>query len=220
MISSIRNYWSDGRGPDLYRYAAMAYGVAVLEFAISPDHFALWLGLWHRNYPNAFFLIPFIGMFWWPSIAVLTIAWLAIVVRGFMLERLASPYPVSLYAVRSQSVYVVGFAFGLLSLRAGLLVSYDNRFKFAGHQIQLLALAYAQDVGHWVCNDAGERSVGVQFGSRPRYRSVSCSRRIFWRHLFWLRDLLIFLAINSVEKADTFHQQKGDLRHTPVERLD
>jgi hypothetical protein len=65
MISSIRNYWSDGRGPDLYRYAAMAYGVAVLEFAINSDNFFGLISWFYGKHFDPFF----VGMFWWPSIA-------------------------------------------------------------------------------------------------------------------------------------------------------
>jgi hypothetical protein len=33
---------SDGRGADLEKYAALAYGIAVLEYAISPEHLVYW----------------------------------------------------------------------------------------------------------------------------------------------------------------------------------
>jgi hypothetical protein len=82
VISNVRLYWSDGRGADLQHYAALAYGVAALEYAISPEHLVMW-ALWYHNYPNPFILNPLVGTLWWPSIIALTAIWIVIVVIGF-----------------------------------------------------------------------------------------------------------------------------------------
>jgi hypothetical protein len=82
MISAIRSYWSDGRGPDLFHYAALAFGIAVLEFAIAPEHLAVW-SLWYNNFPTHYFYNPLLGIIWPPLIVVLTICWIVVVVKGF-----------------------------------------------------------------------------------------------------------------------------------------
>jgi len=82
VISNIRLYWSDGRGEDLQHYAALAYGIAVLEYAISPEHLVMW-ALWYHGYPNPFFVNPLVGTLWWPSIIALTVIWIVVVVMGF-----------------------------------------------------------------------------------------------------------------------------------------
>jgi hypothetical protein len=82
VISRIRLYWSDGRGADLQHYAALAYGIAVFEYAISPEHLVMW-ALWYHGYPNQFSLNPLVGPLWWPSIIALTVIWIVVVVMGF-----------------------------------------------------------------------------------------------------------------------------------------
>jgi hypothetical protein len=82
VISNIRLYWSDGRGADLQHYAALAYGIAVLEYAISPEHLVMWAFRYH-GYPNPFFLNPLVSILWLPSIVALTIIWIVVVVMGF-----------------------------------------------------------------------------------------------------------------------------------------
>jgi hypothetical protein len=82
IITNIRLYWSDGRGADLQHYAALAYGVAVLEYALAPEHFVMW-AIWYQGDPTHVHLNPLVGILWWPSIISLTIIWIVVVVIGF-----------------------------------------------------------------------------------------------------------------------------------------
>jgi len=42
MISAVRSYWNDGRGPILLRYALLSYGIAAIEWLLSPVNL-LWV---------------------------------------------------------------------------------------------------------------------------------------------------------------------------------
>jgi hypothetical protein len=82
VISTIRGYWRDGRGVALFDYAALAFGIAILEFAVAPEHLAVW-SLWYNNFPSRYQYNPLLGIIWPALIAVLTICWIVVVVKAF-----------------------------------------------------------------------------------------------------------------------------------------
>ncbi len=76
MLKKIRNYWIDGRGPMLLRYAVLSYGIAAVEWLLSPPNL-LWV------FPSVKGMqIPGFDTAWWIALIGLALAWLATVVKG------------------------------------------------------------------------------------------------------------------------------------------
>lgn len=77
MISAIRSYWNDGRGPILLRYAVLSYGFAAIEWLLDPVNL-LWI------FPSLKAVRPapvFEGALLL-ALNVLPLLWLVIVIKG------------------------------------------------------------------------------------------------------------------------------------------
>ncbi|MBX9711994.1 MAG: hypothetical protein K2X60_13260 [Xanthobacteraceae bacterium] len=76
MMAGIRNYWSSGCGPMLLRYAVLSYGIAAIEWLLSPPNL-LWV---FPSIKGTHF--PGLETAWWIALGGLALAWLATVAKG------------------------------------------------------------------------------------------------------------------------------------------
>jgi hypothetical protein len=76
MISAIRSYWNDGRGPILLRYAVLSYGIAAIEWLLNPANLLWVFPSLKRNAPSAF------ESLWLWALSLLPLVWLVIVIKG------------------------------------------------------------------------------------------------------------------------------------------
>jgi hypothetical protein len=103
MIVAIKNYWDDGRGHDLARYAVFVCAIAVVEWLLQVRNLFV---LWHYSgirFPGV--VKPLFGYPWFAAMILLAIAWVAIVVIAFrkcgwpaMILLLSLPWGIRLFA--------------------------------------------------------------------------------------------------------------------------
>ncbi len=76
MISAIRSYWNDGRGPILLGYAVLSYGIAAIEWLLKPGTLIRVFPSLKGNASSAR------ESLWLWTLSLLPLVWLVIVIKG------------------------------------------------------------------------------------------------------------------------------------------
>jgi hypothetical protein len=103
MIIAIKNYWDDGRGHHLVRYAVFVCAIALVEWLLQVQNlFVLW---YYQGIHIPSVVNPLFGYPWFAAMILLAIAWVAVVVIAFrkcgwpaMILLLSLPWGIRLFA--------------------------------------------------------------------------------------------------------------------------
>ena len=80
MIVDIKNYWDDGRGRDLVRYAVFACAIALVEWLLQLQNLFV---LWYYSVSIFRARRPIVGISLVRGDDLLAVAWVAVVVIAF-----------------------------------------------------------------------------------------------------------------------------------------